>query len=253
MKNSIVEILGNVTVLKPDQFYEYIAQSIKKKEKKFIVTANPEIVMLGRKNEEMLHILKNKAIVIPDGIGVVKAVNALGRNAVRNTGIEFVVYLLDEANKHNLDVFIYGAKEEVLNDFKEKCTKNWPNIHFSGLYNGYTSNDKDVIKEIKKNTSDIYFVALGTPRQELFINSFYDEIGKGICVGIGGSMDVLSGHVKRAPQFFLTHNLEWLYRITTEPKRMQRFIKGNIMFVFVFIKDMMIKRLKYSHGNETEA
>lgn len=106
MKNSIVEILGNVTVLKPDQFYEYIAQSIKKKEKKFIVTANPEIVMLGRKNEEMLHILKNKAIVIPDGIGVVKAVNALGGNAVRNTGIEFVVYLLDEANKHNLDVFI---------------------------------------------------------------------------------------------------------------------------------------------------
>lgn len=96
-------------------------------------------------------------------------------------------------------------------------------------------------------------MALGTPRQELFINSFYDEIGKGICVGIGGSMDVLSGHVKRAPQFFLTHNLEWLYRITTEPKRMQRFIKGNIMFVFVFIKDMMIKRLKYSHGNETEA
>lgn len=239
---SLIEILEKVNVDSPDSFYEWIDKQIFLNKNQFIVTANPEIIMLGKKNHEM-SIVMEKATIIPDGIGVVKALKLLKKKAYRNTGIELVNHLLNYADKNSLKVFIYGAKEEVLSDFKHNCEQKWKNIKFSGLYNGYDYDKEFVAEKIKKSDSDIILVALGTPRQEVFINSFYEDLDKGICVGIGGSIDVLSGHVKRAPEWFINHNLEWLYRITSEPKRLKRFWNGNILFVMELLKEIISRKV----------
>lgn len=241
--NSILDILENVNNDEPKKFYKFVDKSILKETKQFIVTANPEIIMMGRNNDDMNRVLK-KAVVIPDGIGVVKALGILSKRASRNTGIDLVNHLLNVANERTLKVFIYGSKEETLKDFEDVCTDKWSNIKIVGLYNGYTSKKEEVISKIKESNCDIVLVALGTPKQELFIDTFYDDISKGICVGIGGSIDVLSGNVKRAPKFFLKCNLEWLYRITTDPKRLKRFWNGNIVFIFVLFKEMIRKKMK---------
>lgn len=239
MKANIIDILSVVDDSTPNEFYKYIGKLIESSQKKFVVTANPEIIMLAKYNKEMYEIVTQKAVIIPDGIGVVKAMNLIGKNAVRNTGVELVDFLLKEAEKKSLKVFIYGSKQENLDKLREK----YANISFSGLYNGYDYKQDEILQYIKEHDADIYLAALGTPRQELFINSFYDKLDKGIYVGVGGSIDVLSGSVKRAPEFFLNHNLEWLYRISKEPKRIGRFIKGNIVFIFVYIKDYFTTKI----------
>lgn len=238
--NLILNMLNRVNDLEPESFYNKVSEMLSKKEKMFVVTANPEIIMNGCNNEEVFGILSEKAVVIPDGIGVAKAVGALRSKKIsRNTGVELVEFLLKECNKKNYRILIYGSKEEVLKSFKKKCDEIWPNIEFDGLYNGYDYTEKEVLNRIKESKPDVYLVALGSPKQELFINKFYERIENGVCVGVGGSLDVLSGHVKRAPKFFIKCNLEWLYRVATEPKRLKRFVNGNIKFLVLFIPELI--------------
>lgn len=238
--NSVVQILESVSTYSAKNFYEKIRNDLNNKTKRFVVTANPEIIMNGRKNERMFEILTKEAIVIPDGIGVSKAVQFLKKNIVeRNTGVDFAEFLLKLANDKGYRVFIYGAKQEILDALTERCKKEWPRIIFTGVYNGYENSEEYILKKLRARRAEIYLIALGTPRQELFINKFFGEINSGICVGVGGSLDVLSGQIRRAPKFFLRHNLEWLYRISTQPNRLKRFLQGNVLFVFVFLLDYM--------------
>lgn len=243
--NSLINMLDKVCTLTPEEFYEKVDSAITKREKMFIVTANPEIIMLGRSNDTMYDILMRKAHIIPDGIGVVKGANLIGKSKIqRNPGIELVEHLLETGSEKKYKIFLYGSKEKVLNDFMKKCNMLYPGINFVGLYNGYTYTDEQMKAAAVAAKADIYLAALGTPHQELFINEIIDEIEFGVCVGIGGSIDVLSGNVERAPKFFLKHNLEWLYRITKQPKRFGRFFRGNICFVFVLIKELIEKGIK---------
>lgn len=235
----ILDMLNKVNDVSPDNFYGAISEILSKKKKAFVVTANPEIIMNGRNNNEVFNILYKKAIVIPDGIGVAKAVGFLkGKEVARNTGVDLVEFLLEESNRMNYKILIYGSKQNVLESLKEKCDKIYPNIEFEGMYNGYENSEQYVLKQIEKSKADIYLIALGSPRQELFINSFFEYIEYGVCVGVGGSFDVLSGHIKRAPGFFINHNLEWLYRVLTQPKRLRRFVRGNIKFVLLFVPEL---------------
>lgn len=241
MKN-IMYILERVCVKNADEFYKMVNEALESQKKKFIVTANPEIVMMGKKSDTMFQILSNSEVeIIPDGIGLVKSLRWIFKNKEiqRNTGIDFVEYLLETANQNRKAVFIYGTKEEVLQDFLKMCRQRYPNIQFVGCYNGYSYSEDDVLEILKTIHADIYFAALGTPRQEQFLNKFYSTKQKGIFVGIGGSLDVLSGNSRRAPKFFLKHNIEWLYRITKEPKRIKRFLNNNVCYIFAFWGDYL--------------
>ena len=190
----ILNLIRRINSDSPQKFYNDIDYFVKNSKKKFIVTANPEIIMMGYKNKNMWNILSdNGTIIIPDGIGVVKVMRIVysDKSIQRNTGIEFVVHMLEKAQLNDLSIFIYGAHQNVLDRFRKMCDIKYPGINITGLYNGYEYNDDFVLQKLIKSKSDIYFIALGTPRQENFINKFYDKIDKGICVGIGGSIDVL--------------------------------------------------------------
>lgn len=220
------------------EFYKVVSDNLQKEQKTFIITANPETFMLGQENQDFSKVLEsNNTVIVPDGIGIVKAANSLGIPLTeRITGVDLVSYLLNQANQMKKSIFLYGAKNEVLTAFVNKIKPEYPNINISGYYDGYSSQDDVVMEDMLKLKPDIVLVALGIPRQELLINKYYDRAQKGIFIGVGGSFDVLSGTKKRAPKIFVKCNLEWLYRIIKEPSRIKRFYRSNVRFIKIIHK-----------------
>lgn len=214
-------------------FMMLLEEKLKNDEKTFVITANPETLMIGTENEEFDRILKSKeTIIVPDGIGVVKAANMLEYPVKeRVTGVEIVQGLLHIMNEKKKKIYFLGAKEEVVNQLVEKVKKEYPNIIVAGFQNGYVSDKDKAFDEMVESEPDVVLVALGIPTQELLIEKHYERFRKGIFVGVGGSFDVLSGMKKRAPKIFIKLNLEWLYRIIKEPSRFKRFYKSNIKFI----------------------
>ncbi len=234
MDRNIDILLGHFNLDSPKDFYDSMKKYIDQNIKKCIITANPEVVMMALNNAQMKDVFVSKdTIVIPDGIGVVSALRKKYpyKNICRNTGIDLTLFLLEYANEKRLNVGIYGAHENVLRDFLCKYTEEYPNIKFVTYLNGYRYSNEYASEQFAHADADIILIALGTPKQELFISRVMKNVDKGIFVGIGGSLDVLSGHKKRAPYLWIKFNLEWLYRIISEPRRLKRFIQNNVLFM----------------------
>jgi len=222
-----------------EKCYKLIEENLKNKEKTFIVTANPETYMLSEKDAEINSILFNKEnLIVPDGIAIVKTANYLGYDIKeRITGVDLAEYLLSLANKNKYKVYLFGASSEVMEKLENVIETKYPNIKLVGSTNGYVKDKNAVMEYIKTTKPDIVMLALGIPMQEKLINKHINDFKKGIFIGVGGSFDVLSGSKKRAPKIFIKLNLEWLYRIMCEPKRITRFIKHNLRFIIKIIKE----------------
>ena len=215
-------------------FFTQIEKSLEQNEKRFIVTANPEAFMLGAKQPDLSKLLlDDMTTIIADGIGIVKGAEILGINITeRIPGVELAEHLLYCGDKLKKSIFLLGAKKDVIEAFCKKIEIKYPNLTIAGSCDGYCDDKDAVFESIKKLSPDIVLVALGMPYQEKLIYKHLNDFNKGIFVGVGGSFDVLSGCKKRAPQFFINHNIEWLYRIAKEPKRIKRFYNNNIKFLF---------------------
>lgn len=220
-------------------FYKLIDNKLKKEEKTFIITANPETYMLSTTDNTINEIVHNKNnLIVPDGIAIVKTANYLGLNIKeRITGVEIAEHLLEIANKNKYKVYLFGATKEVINNFEEVIKEKYSNVNLIGTENGYVKDKNKVMNRIKDLEPDIIMVALGIPLQEKLIYEHLNDFKKGIFIGVGGSFDVLSGSKKRAPKIFIKLNLEWLYRICSEPKRIKRFIKYNLKFMNLIRKE----------------
>lgn len=222
-----------------DNFCELLKDKINSNKKTFIVTANPETFMMSEKDSEIRDMLLDKNVtLVPDGIGVVKAAKMLNINVYeRIAGVDIAKFLLEYANEKGLKVYLFGSKQEVIDRMQQIIEKEYCNIKLVGATNGYV-NDKDKeFENIRKLNPDIVMVALGIPVQEKLIYNHLNDFKKGIFIGVGGSFDVLSGTKKRAPKLFIKLNLEWLYRIICEPKRLKRFWNNNIKFIIKVRKD----------------
>lgn len=216
-----------------EQFTDVLEKRMDNEEKTFVITANPETLMIGADTPEFDEILKSdKTIIVPDGIGVVKAARMLNIPVEgRVTGVEIVQKLFEMLDDKKRSLYLLGAKQEVLQKLVERIEKEYPNIQLLGCQDGYIKNKDEVFEQMVELSPDVVLVALGIPAQEKLIYKHYDKFNKGIFVGVGGSFDVLSGTKKRAPQIFIKLNLEWLYRIIKEPKRIKRFYVSNVRFI----------------------
>lgn len=221
------------------EYFEYIEQRLINEEKIFVVTANPEILMLGEKDKNFDKILKDEQTqIIADGIGVVKGAKMFGIELPeRITGVELSEQLLKYCDKYNKGIYLFGAKQEVIEQMEKIIKEKYPNCNILGAQNGYVQNKQEVFEQISKTNPDVVLVALGTPTQEKIIYENLNKFRKGIFVGVGGSFDVISGMKKRAPKIFIKLNLEWLYRIAFSPKRWKRFYNGNIKYIFKLKKE----------------
>ena len=233
------EYLKQVYNKSEKEYFKLLSKWLKNNEKKFIITANPETLTMAETDEEISKMLldKNNSIV-PDGIAVVKACNMLNLPVTeRIAGVDIAEYLFGIANEQKKSLYLFGAKKEVIESLVNKIKVDYNNINILGYSDGYEEDRDKVFKEIIKLKPDICLVALGIPYQEKLIYKHLDEFNKGIFVGVGGSFDVLSGTKKRAPKIFIKLNLEWLYRIVCEPKRLKRFWNNNVKFILKIRKE----------------
>ena len=214
-------------------FYEILSDNLKNNKKTFVVTANPETFMISEKNEDVRKMLLDKeTVMVPDGIGVLKAGKKIGYNIEeRITGIDIANELLKFGNEQKKSIYLFGSKQEVIDSMKIVIKEQYPNLKLVGTSNGYVTDKDKVFDEIVKLEPDIVLVALGIPLQEMLIYKHLNRFKKGIFVGIGGAFDVMSGMKKRVPKIFIKLNLEWLYRIMKEPKRFKRFYNSNVKFI----------------------
>ena len=193
----------------------------------FVVTANPEIVMAANENPEFMKILKEDAdYITADGIGIIKAASMLKTPLPeRVTGYDLFTWLMEFANEERIRVFLIGAKPEVIHAVQEKISKEYSNIQLVGAEDGYFTEDLDLVaRRIQRTQPDLVFAALGFPKQEKLLSILRKNATPAFMMGVGGSFDVFSGHVKRAPEIFQRAHLEWFYRLVTNPSRFKRMM-----------------------------
>lgn len=223
-KEEILKV--NVSVTSYDDLEKSIIKDIESNKKSFIVAINPEKILKARKDEKLKNLLNNATYEIPDGIGVIYASKLRkGNIKTRITGIDSMEMLCKLSEEKKYKIFMYGAKEETIKKAKENLEIKFPNIQIVGTINGYEKNNDKIINAINKSKADIVFVALGSPKQEYWITENMDKVSAKIFQGVGGSFDVFSGNIKRAPKWMQKIGLEWLYRLIKEPKRIFRQIK----------------------------
>ena len=207
-------------------------------DKPFIIaTPNPEIVDIARKDSEYKNIINSSDIVTPDGIGIVYASKFLkGHIKERAAGFDIVCGMISAINERAGSVFLFGSKPGVAESAAENLKNKYENLKVVGCRNGYFKDDSEIIKAIQDSKPDLLLVCLGAPKQEKWIYKNKDILNAKILVGAGGTLDVLAGNVKRAPDIYIKFGLEWFYRLVKEPKRIGRMMKLPLFLIDVIVK-----------------
>lgn len=204
-------------------------------EKGQVVTINPEMIQTASKNHEFANIINNADLVIPDGIGVEIGLKILGHKVRRIAGIEFGRKLIDKFEGQPT-AFI-GAKPEIITKAVENIKNEMPNLNAVYVQNGYFKDNDRVLNELKEKSPKLVLVALGSPKQEMFISKAKELLPETVFIGLGGSFDVWSGVVQRAPEIYQRMGLEWLYRTVKEPQRFKRIFPTLPLFIIKVLKE----------------
>ncbi len=198
----------------------------------YVVTPNPEIVNLARADESYRDLLNGAGLVLPDGIGVIKAANILGRPMKeRVPGIDFASGLLAEMDKTGGRLFLLGAKPGVAEQAAENLKARYPGLVICGANDGYFKESAPVVEKVRSAEPDVVFVCLGAPKQERWMAEYGPRTGAHLMVGLGGALDVFAGNVKRAPVLWQKLGMEWAYRLIREPSRIGRMAKLPLFLV----------------------
>jgi N-acetylglucosaminyldiphosphoundecaprenol N-acetyl-beta-D-mannosaminyltransferase len=192
---------------------------------RFVVTPNPEIVQLTRRDPEAKAAVLAADLILPDGIGIVKAARILGRPLPgRVPGFDFGMALLEALEGTPHSVFLLGAKPGVAETARDKLLEKLPRLRVAGTMDGYFRDDADAARAVADSGADVLFCCLGAPKQELFSRRYADKLPRvKLHVGLGGSLDAMAGAVRRAPRLWQNLGLEWLYRMLRQPSRFKRF------------------------------
>ena len=192
-----------------------------------IATANAEMIMRATHDQDLCAILNAAALVVPDGAGTVWAAHHLGHAMPeRVAGYDLVQELLREAPAERRRIYFFGSAPGVAEKAKAKAEQIYPGIEIVGVRNGFFSaaDEAAIVEEIKAARPDLLLVALGVPKQEKWIHAHLAELGVPVAIGVGGTLDVMAGVMKRAPRWMQRAKLEWLFRGMLQPKRAGRLL-----------------------------
>ena len=200
-----------------------------------VITINPEMFKEKEQNPDFRQIIDDAEMVIPDGIGVKIALKIKGQDCTRIAGIDFARKLLERCAKNGDKVAIIGSKEEVITKAVNNLKNEIHGLNVVYFHNGYFNDNNEIYKDLAENNPKLVLVALGSPKQEFFIYNAKKILPPCLMVGIGGSLDVWSGEVKRAPEIWQKLGLEWLYRTLSQPERFKRIFPALPLFLIKVI------------------
>ncbi|MBT5989193.1 WecB/TagA/CpsF family glycosyltransferase [bacterium] len=238
-----IKILGyEIMDIDYKKLFQEIECLLQKKRFFYFVTLNPEIVVVAREAQELADYIKKAQMIFADGIGIVLGSKLLtGKAPQKITGIDLVEKLL---HKQKYSFYLVGAKPHVMEKAAQKIKEKYPGSELKGYHHGSydLKGEQAIIKDIKKTRPDFILVGLGFPNQDVFIRKLIKTLNQGIAIGIGGSLDIISGTKKRAPFLLRKIGVEWLYRTFKEPKRILRwyFLQS---YVWLILKEWF-KKLK---------
>ena len=210
---------------------EYIVKNLQKQRKKYyIVTPNPELLVIANNDKDYKKVLNGAELALPDGIGIIIGSQLLGKPLKqRITGVDFMEMLCKEVSKRPITVSFLGAGPNVAVKTSECLQKRYP-----GLNVGWVAQEWS--EELKNKETDILFVAFGSPKQEIWISEHLNELPIKVAVGVGGAFDFVSGNVRRAPGFMRRLGLEWLFRLVIQPWRIKRQL-SLVKFSYLILKE----------------
>ena len=236
-ENKRAYILGYpVDLIDMDNSIDFAKNCIEASNGGHVVTLNPEMIMQADHNAELSGILKGAELVVPDGIGIIIALKKLGITNIKQLpGIEFSQALIKKCAENNYSIGLIGASKDTLDCAVNEIKAKYPDLNIVFAHDGYfnESNENEIIEELKTKNPQVLFVALGVPKQELWIKKHRKDLNSVLMVGVGGSFDVWAKKIKRAPVIFRKFGLEWLYRLITQPSRFSRMFPTLPLF---FIK-----------------
>ena len=208
------------------------------------MTPNSEIIVNAAKDDELKKIIEQADLVIPDGIGLVYASRIMGVPLrERVTGIDFLEAILGYLEETGQSIFFLGSKPgdagqpSIAEQAARKMKDKYKNLKVAGTHHGYFNfQDEDsLVKLINESGADFLCAALGSPKQEKFVVNHQNQLKVKGAIGVGGSLDVWAGTLKRAPEFYRNHGLEWLYRLIQQPSRYKRMAVLPLFMIKVVI------------------
>lgn len=223
-----IHILGiPVDSLTMEETIVTVEKAIENGNKTRIITANAEMIMQAQDHGGLRNCLEKATLVVPDGAGVVWAAKEIGSMIPeRVAGIDLAKNLMQMSAQKGFGVYFFGAAPGIAQLAAENIRKSFPELSISGIRDGfYSEADEDqIIKEINDSGAKLLFVALGSPKQELWLEKYRDSLSPMLHMGVGGSFDVFAGKVDRAPKWMQKNSLEWLYRALGQPSRWKRLL-----------------------------
>lgn len=240
--NKRIVILNTIIdVLNVKETIELVERYIKTKTPLHLMGVNADKINEVNQNEKMKEIVNKCGIINADGASVVLASKYLKKPLPeRVAGVDLMMDLVKLSEDKNYSIYLLGAKQEVVEKTEITLKEKFPKLNIKGIHNGYFKKEewKDISKDIKDKKPDFVFVGITSPIKEYLIEYLQNDGNDCVFMGVGGSFDVISGNIPRAPQWMQKMNLEWLFRVMQEPKRLfKRYFVGNTVFIKSVIKE----------------
>ncbi|BBH23887.1 acetylglucosaminyldiphosphoundecaprenol acetyl-beta-D-mannosaminyltransferase [Paenibacillus baekrokdamisoli] len=204
---------------------QYLINRVERREPTQVITGNPIMVMAALEQPNFHRVMCDAELVVPDGTGVVWAAKHIGQPVTeRVAGYDLLHRLMQIGEQRSWRVFLLGTTQAIIEQTAIKLQEQYPGVTIVGYRNGYFGPDQDeeVVQYIRASESDLLFVARSVDTQEPWISKYKEAFGVPVIMGVGGSFDVISGNLKRAPKIFQKMRMEWLYRLLQQPSRYKR-------------------------------
>lgn len=227
----------NVTT--KEEVESYILEHIKSRKGGYTAAINALKIVKYNKDTETKKVIDNAIIQTPDGFGAQLAFKVLYSQKVIKLDLPGLA--LEIANKHSLRMFFLGTTEENNKAAVEKVNILYPDINIVGRNNGFFKTLDEIESKLAEQKPQLVMISLGSPKQEIISSKLNKKFPEIIFVGSGGRLDILADKLKRAPKFYIDNNIEWLFRLAKEPKRLKSQL-GLITFVARLYKYKFFKK-----------
>lgn len=203
-----------------------------------VITPNPELLSQAARRPELCALLNRAELSLADGVGVLLAARLRGaRLPDRVPGVDYAAALARRAGERGKRIYLLGARSGVAQEAGRRLLRDCPGLVLAGAADGYFADPARAADEIARARADLVFVCLGAPRQEEWMDRYGARTGARLLLGLGGTLDVLSGRVGRAPALWQRWGLEWLWRALRQPSRLGRLYRLPLFLAQVWMEE----------------